>query len=394
MDGTGPGYITDFSPRQRVIALLLLLAALAPFLCARSRQWVNAPFWDAKGYALGIDGYARDHTPVSSYEIPIFTPIDYPPIFILGGDLLARILTPNVGYLLYLFLHFACLIGLPFLLAGFFLNGMTGLEALLLLAISPHFMGEEVFFATNIASICYFLIFLSAIPGLRSNRWLWFYTVIALTSSIKIIFLGFLIVPFFLGIAQLIPSIVTVVVTASIYVAQMIWVPDLYREFRRMLSSNIVYSTGNYGYAVWGMVANSLKRFQSMDRILPGIAQILFASLVMLVLFKLRGKVQPRDPRWVALVILSFFLILPRLWDYDTITALLPAYYLLLPTWRSPVTIGLIVVSVLGLFIGHGAVGLLVLLISAAGVGAHALFQTSRARAEESADQAQLASTA
>ena len=92
----------------------------------------------------------------------------------------------------------------------------------------------------------------------------------------------------------------------------MITVPDLFLEFRKMLSSNVVYSTGNYGYAVFGMVANSLKRFHSIDRILPSVAQILFGSIVMLVLLKLRGRVQPRDPRWVALVVVSFFLRRPR----------------------------------------------------------------------------------
>jgi hypothetical protein len=270
---------------------------------------------------------------------------------------------------------------------------MTGLEALILLVIAPHFLGEEVFYAANIASICYFLIFLSAVPGLKLNRWLWFYVAVALTSSIKIIFLLFLIVPIFLGTAQLIPSFVATGTTVCIYVAQMIMTPDLYLEFRKMLSSNIIYSTGNYGYAVFGMVANILKRFHSMDRILPSVAQILFASFVMLVLLMLRARVQPRDPRWVALVVLSFFLILPRLWDYDAFSALLPAYFLLLPTWRSPLTIALMALSVLGLFIGHGAVGLLLLLVSAAAVGAKALLNTPGSRSAGPIDRAHLTET-
>jgi hypothetical protein len=371
-------YIKDFTSRQRVTALFLLLFALSPLIYLRTRNLANSPFWDAKGYAEGIDGYARDHTPRSSYEVPDYTPIDYPPIFILGGDLLARILTPGVGYRLYLWSHFACLIGFPFLLARYYLRGMTGLEGLVLLVISPQFIGEVVFYAANIASVCYFLIFLSAIPGLKHNRWIWLYIAIVLTSSIKIIFQLFLILPLFLGTAQLIPSFGATAATVCLYAVQMITVPDLFLEFRKMLSSNVVYSTGNYGYAVFGMVANSLKRFHSIDRILPSVAQILFGSIVMLVLLKLRGRVQPRDPRWVALVVVSFFLILPRLWVYDTFSALLPAYFLLLPTWRSPLPIVLMTLSALGLFIGHGAVGLLLLLVSAFAVGANGLLRTPR----------------
>jgi len=366
-------YITNFTERQRAVVLLLLLAILSPLVLSHVRRWETKPFWDANGYAEGITGYGRDGTATSAYVVPGYTPIDYPPVFILGGHWLARILTPEVGYPLYLLTHIFCLVGLPFLLVRFYLPGMGFLEAYLLLAIAPLYLGEEVLFATNIASICYFLIFVTAIPGLRRNRWIWFYAAIILASSLKIIFLLFLLLPLLLGTAEILPSAITVAATCCIYIGQMIMVPDLYREFRKMISINIIYSTGNYGYALYGMVANLLKRFHSMDRIIPGAAQVIFAIAIVAVLLRLRTRVRPRDPRWVALVILAFFLITPRLADYDTVTALLPAYFLLLPTWRSPLTLALLALSFAGLFVGHGAVGLLFLLISGFIVGVKAL---------------------
>ena len=118
----------------------------------------------------------------------------------MPGNGPARILTPGVGYRLYLWSHFACLIGLPFLLARYYLRGMTGLEGLVLLVISPQFLGEVVFFYVQTLPLSgHFLIFLSAIPGLKLNRWIWLYIAIVLTSSIKIIFLLFLILPSILG---------------------------------------------------------------------------------------------------------------------------------------------------------------------------------------------------
>jgi hypothetical protein len=107
--------------------------------------------------------------------------------------------------------------------------------------------------------------------------------------------------------------------------------------------------------------------------VIPAAVQIVFAGVILLTLLRLRSQVDPRDERWLALILIAILLINPRMFVYDVTTGLLPAYVLFIAGMRLPVTWLLAAISILGFFIGHGAMGFLFLLLSAFVVGVASL---------------------
>jgi hypothetical protein len=177
-----------------------------------------------------------------------------------------------------------------------------------------------------------------------------------------------LLLPLLAGAGQMLPTAIAALVTFGVYLSQRIWMPELYRQFRQALS-NQTFSSRNYGFAPYGAMANLLDRFHIMGFVIPGAVQIIFAGVILFCLLRLRSQVDPRDERWLALIIIAILLINPRMFLYDMTTGVVPAYMLLIANMRLPVTWLLIAISILGFFIGHGAIGFLFLLLSAFVIG-------------------------
>jgi hypothetical protein len=154
-----------------------------------------------------------------------------------------------------------------------------------------------------------------------------------------------------------------------VYFAQRLCAPQLYQQFQATLT-RMTFTYRNYGEAPFGMTANLLSRFHVQGFALPGVVQVIFAGTICCVLWRLRDHRNVRDERWRSLIIIAIVLVNPRMFVYDETTALLPAYFLLLSNYRLCLTRILAAVSFAGFFIGHGAIGQLLVLTSAFTVGA------------------------
>jgi hypothetical protein len=358
---------------HRLILWLCLDAAIAPLLYLTGRAFALHPlFWDARIYADAITNFNQGKSP---YILPHSLPFIYPPVFVLIGGWLARLLPPNLGWKLYLSAHIASVLGLPLVLARFYLRGLGKMEALALFLLAPFMVTEAVFFAGNISSLWYCAALLAAGPGLSANRWKWFYLVTVLASATKITFLLLLLLPLLAGAGQVLGSVITTLVTLGIYLSQKILMPDLYGQFREALSTQ-TFTARSYGIAPYGVTANLLERFHIMGFAIPAAVQIVFAGAILISLWRLRSRIDPRDERWLALIILALLLINPRMFVYDVTTGLLPVYFLLIAGARLPVTWLLTAISICGFFIGHGYIGFLFLLLSAFVVGMVSLMRT------------------
>ena len=93
---------------------------------------------------------------------------------------------------------------LPLVLARFYFRRrwMGPLFALLLFFASPRFTGVLAFCGMNVASTLYLLALIAGIPGIRRNRWGWFYLAVIFAASIKISFLALLLLPLLAGRRQ------------------------------------------------------------------------------------------------------------------------------------------------------------------------------------------------
>lgn len=349
---------------RSAVSLIVLVGALL-LVYWHSRAFTGHAFLDARVYADALRHFSRGESP---YFLPGELPFIYPPIFLIVAHWLARLLTPALGWKLYLLAHMASVLGVPFVLRRFYLRSMGNVEAFALYLLTPGLAAEVVFFAGNIASLFYFAALLAAVPGLSDNRWYWFYVVTGLASATKISFLVLLLMPLFAGTGQFVASGITAAATFAMYFAQRLWAPQLYQQFQAALT-RMTFTYRNYGEAPFGMTANLLSRFHVQGFALPGIVQAIFAGTICWVLWRLRGERNARDEAWLSLIIIAIVLVNPRMEVYDETTALLPAYFLFLSNYRLWLSWILAAVSFAGFLIGHGAIGQLFILTSAFIVG-------------------------
>ncbi len=353
---------------RRSILLLLLCVALAPLLY-RHIAYIARPFGDTRVYAHAIDNFNSGKSP---YVLPGELPYIYPPVFVWAGSWLSRLLTPALGWKLYVTVHVASVVAVPFILARFYLRRLGYVEAVALFLLAPFAVTENAMLGGNVAHPFYCAALLAAAPGLSSNRWRWFYAVVVLAAAVKITFLILLLLPLLAGAAQILPSVITTAITGSLYLLQMICSPELYHQFRETLARQ-TFTSRNYGFAPFGATANLLWHFHISGFILPAAVQILCAAAILYVLWRLRMRAEPGDDRWLALILVAIVLVNPRMFESDVATGLLAAYFLLLCNWRIPATWVLAAISFSGFFIRHGALGYLFLFTSAFIAGAWTL---------------------
>ena len=346
---------------RRSILLLLLCVAFAPLLYQHCQAYIGRPFGDTRIYAHAIDNFNRGKSP---YVLPGELPYIYPPIFIWVGSLLSRLLTPALGWTLYIAVQAAGVIAIPFIVARFYLRSLGYVEAAALFALSPFAITENALIGGNVAQPIYCAALWAAAPGLSANRWKWFYVVIVPAAAVKVTFLVLLLLPLLAGIGQMLPSAITAAITGCVYLLQKVASPQLYAQFQQTLSRQ-TFAARNYGFAPFGAAANLLWRFHISSFILPGAVQILFAAAILFILWRLRAQTARQDEQWLAVILAAIVLVNPRMFESDVSIGLLPAYFLLLTNWKRPSTWLLAAISFSGFFIRHGALGLLFLFVSA-----------------------------
>lgn len=363
---------------SRSLVLILLCILLAPLLHQYSMAYMVHHFGDARIYGDAITRFRAGQSP---YGLTAELPFIYPPIFAIAGKWLAGLLTPAVGWRIYTAVHVTSVIAVPFILARFYLRELGYVEAFALFILAPFAVTENAVLGGNVAHPVYCAALLAAAPGLARNRWKWFYVIVVLASAVKITFLALLLLPILAGEGQVISSAITALVTGAIYLSQILWLPDLYRQFRMALT-NQTFGARNYGFAPFGAAANLLERLHISGYFIPGAVEILFVAAILLVLWQLRRLRKPEGSQWLALILVSIVLVNPRMFESDVATGLVAAYFLLLSNWRSPSTWFLAAFSTSGFFIRHGALGFLFLFTSAFLAGAWSLM-SAPAKAED-----------
>jgi len=292
-------------------------------------------FWDARPYAEGIDSLMQGRSPYSVEDLQNLLPFAYPPVFAWVGAGFARLLTPDLGWKIYVVVNVICADALAILLAAFFLRDMRRRQIVALLCFAPliAFM-TTVFWSGNIHVVWYFAALCAALPGLRRNQWLWYYVVAFLAMVNQPIFALLLLLPLFTSWGQYLGSAITCVAAGCAYLLEMLLAPNLYHQFKASAVAHLAASR-DFGGGVFGILAYVFARLHHFGTVVPGAIQVLFSAAVLGCLLWLRPRVDPGDRRWLALIVLAMVLMNPRIMTYDAVIALVPACFFLIFTVRS-----------------------------------------------------------
>ncbi len=322
------------APPKPVYLLLWLLVALALYVfTSHLGTWA---LWDAKVYARALHDWRNGQDPYSlSDPLLLFV---YPPVFLYAGGFLARVLPADLGWFLYLAVFAAASLALPFVLARFYLrrSWFSVAFAYVLAVMLPRFTGLMALRTGNITNIFYFVALAAAIPGMRKNRWGYFYAVIFLIVVVKVNFLIMLLLPLWLGRRQWVPSILCGLCAIATYpVQKMLW-PQLFAGFKNAASQQIT-GHGAYGYGVMRFGVEIESARHHAVGLMPYVLQVIFILVVIGAMFALRRRLGTGEEQslWPALVVLATILCNPRILPYDSDVALLAGFVLLVSALRT-----------------------------------------------------------
>jgi hypothetical protein len=264
----------------------------------------------------------------------------YPPFFLYMGGLLSHLLPAGWGSDAYTVLHVVATLGLPLVLARYYFrqSWLNGMFAMLLFLASPLFMGILALCGLNIASTLYCLAFVAAVPGLRRDRWIWFYCAVFLAAMIKIPFLALLLLPILAGrrpVRQWMECTLcgVAVVGANLLEARLL--PELYTGYKWSLVQGIVHE-GYYGFGVFGIVAAYGYKLRLPTPVSAYVIALTMAVAMVAGMLLLRRRMEKAGHTdglggngiWLALVVALIILVNPRQLQYDADISLLAAFVL------------------------------------------------------------------
>jgi hypothetical protein len=293
-------------------------------------------FWDAEVYARALHDWQIGQNPYNSSD-PLLLFV-YPPVVLHIGGFLARHLPEHFGWLLYLIIYVACSLALPYVLARFYLRQpwMTPALAYVLAVMQPRFAWLGALRTGNLTSICYFAALVAALPGMRKNRWEYFYLVTFLIVAIKINFFVMLLIPLLIGQRQWLWSSLCALCAFAAYPLQQSLNRPLFEGFRNAVSQQIAGNQA-YGYGVMRFAVNLETAMHHAVDVIPYLLLAVFALAIVSAMFLLRRRLQATEgnPLWPALVLLAAMLCNPRILPYDSDIALLAAVVLLISALRT-----------------------------------------------------------
>ena len=315
---------------------LFSAAAVAGFVLVHQRALHDWQI-DLHLYAYALDVWRAGLDPYRAEFLAMY--YLYPPVFLYLEGFLANLLPGPWGRISFTALHLSATCALPLVLAHFYFRKpwLTPWFALLLFFASPRFTGMLVLCEMNIATILYFLGFVAAAPGIRRNRWEWFYVAVFLAAMVKFTFLAMLLLPLLAGRRQWIQSVICGAAVAAANLGQMVLWPQLYQEYRWAMTRGILDQQA-FGFGVFGVMASyNSKHSGGVGRapfVISGILAVLLAVSMFVLWRKLRSAYGSAidlagDGNWLALVVITIILVNPRLMQYDVDIALLAAYVLL-----------------------------------------------------------------
>jgi hypothetical protein len=312
------------------IALFVLVGLLRA-------HYGKAVFWDAYVYSRGIRTYLAGGDPYLRIFKLNFV---YPPLFLKIGSLALDLFPLKATAYLYLLLHCIAVLSVPFLLVKAWVRipWLTASLALTIFLCQPGMVAEQALFSGNISGILYAAALIAGIPGIRQNRWTWFYFVVLSGSLIKIPFATLLLLPLLLGESQLLKSAATAAATLlGTFLQKVAW-PDLYRNYVDAVRFQVI-NRADYGFGIVG--SSRLYHLGShVPLIHDNIGYVLHIALVgalvlgLCVLRRVRRGALSGD-MWNAAVLVTALLINPRLKPYDVDIVVLPALVLVVEGFRA-----------------------------------------------------------
>ena len=345
-----------FPPPRPLYLLMYCVAALGLY------AWLNPGgthvLWDAKVYARAIADWRAHTDPYTDREGLIFV---YPPVFLSVAGFLARLMPGNLGWYLFLCAHIFATLALPCLLAQFYFRRtwLSVAFAYTIFAAEPGFAALVSLRAGNLANLFYFIVLVAALPGLRRNRWGWFYAAAFLIGMVKIAFLLALLLPVFAGRRQRLRSVICAVAAATSYPLQRWIAPLSYRAF--VAAANLqVGAHADYGYGILGTAATiERKLLHRPVGLFPFVVQAVFIAGIVIGLYLLQRHMQQSATGgvWLALLLTAIILCNPRIERYDSYVGLLAAFVLLAEALRTKHFLWLLsaifLPSMLSLYVRH-----------------------------------------
>lgn len=282
-------------------------------------------FWDAHIYARAVQTFLAGGDP---YALTNYLNFVYPPIFLRTAVLLSHLFPFHSGWYLYLALNSAAVLFLPIILSKFYLRStwLTPPLAVSIFLFHPLLTAEIALLSGNISSLCYAIILVAGVPGLRRNRWFLFYVAVASASLIKLPFLALLLLPLFLGHRQTTFSLITAAAVLFEMLFEALLLPAQYKAFlQSMVAQVVIRQDAGFGFLPHLMhVARHLPVPPAKFALLVHTALTLTLILCLWASKKRPGSTLPESV-WIAAVLIVAILANPRMLTYDADIAILPA---------------------------------------------------------------------
>lgn len=326
---------------SRTSERLCLVAGIAAFLAVlildrgRAFSYPGQPtFWDAHVYERAIHAFRAGVDPYAHDSALSFV---YPPIVLHAAGVLRCAVHGEVAWKLYLLLTLLSAVAIPIAIANIYLRSrwFTAGCALLVATFHPFFTTAFSFFAGNIASILYASVLLAGIPGLRRNRWGWFYGAVVLAACVKVSMLAFLLLPLLLGSQQEVRSAAAALAVASVNAMQRILLPAEYEAYVEAARYQVLFHS-EFGFGLCSTVFRIVRRTANVPQAALVLAHLVTCGILAGALFWARKRGVPAGLRswWSSLVLLLAVLCNPRILAYDVAVLVLPLAYLLLEAGR------------------------------------------------------------
>ncbi len=261
----------------------------------------------------------------------------YPPVVLYAASGVAAVMPGQSEWALVAFIHLTCVLLAPFVLARYYLRAywFTPALAMLVLLAESRFTGMKALYSANVAPSLYLAALMAAMPGIRKNRWEWFYLVVLLAGAVKITFVFMLLFPLLAGRRQWLQSIATGAGAGVIYAAQSKLTPALYAGYKWAVLQQVKVEH-QYGYGVFGVVGSLDEKLHRPLGIEAYALHGLVAGVILAMLFVLRRRgADVREPSlWMGLLVMTVIIVNPRMLHYDAYLALIAAYFVLAVVFR------------------------------------------------------------
>lgn len=194
----------------------------------------------------------------------------------------------------------------------------------------PAFVPSDCILSGNLAIPMYGAIMAASVPGWRDGRWGWFYGAVLASSLLKPPMLVWLIVPWLIGSAQLVPSALAAFCGVDAFILQRVIWPERFASFMISIRHALPYETN---YSAVGMFYRTAQQFGHPPSRLLAAFLVLFSTVIVALLAYFayeckRGNLAGQS--LAAIVLVSTAILAPRLKEYDLLPLTIPMALILL----------------------------------------------------------------